>query len=123
MSPIQEFIDVNGIKQKELAAFLGIGEPSVSKMAKGFSKPSKENLYKLLNNNRGWDVSMLRETPSISANASHNSKASVSIRPSREDGAAEITFLKRELELLREQLTEEKKRSAQYWDMIQRLTK
>lgn len=56
---IKEFLHVNRLKQKELAEFLGIGEPSVSHMVKGRTKPSKENLQKILRNDKGWDVSML----------------------------------------------------------------
>lgn len=68
MSKISEFIEKNGIKQKELAFYLGIGEPSISKMVNGLSNPSKGNLHKLLNNDQGWDTSMLleQEVPNVS---------------------------------------------------------
>lgn len=61
MMNIKEFLRANGLKQKELADYLGIGEPAVSKMAKGYTNPSEGNLYKILNNNQGWDTSMLEE--------------------------------------------------------------
>lgn len=59
MANIKQFLIDNDLKQVELARFLGITEASVSKMAKGYTKPSKENLQKILDNDRGWDTSAL----------------------------------------------------------------
>jgi len=59
MVNIKQFLTDNGLKQVELARFLGITEASVSKMAKGYTSPSKENLQKILDNDRGWDTDSL----------------------------------------------------------------
>ena len=56
---IRQFIRQNGLRQKDLASYLGITEGAVSQLVKGSTKLSKENLAKLLDNKRGWDVSML----------------------------------------------------------------
>jgi len=59
MANIKQFIEDNGLKQVDLAKFLGITEASVSKMVKGYTNPSKENLQKILDNDRGWDTTSL----------------------------------------------------------------
>lgn len=64
MVNIKQFLADNGLKQVDLARFLGITEPSVSKMAKGYTSPSKENLQRILDNDRGWDTSALTGKPS-----------------------------------------------------------
>lgn len=108
MSAIKEFIDANGIKQKDLAAFLGIGEPSVSKMVKGFSRPSKENLRKLLENTNGWDCSMLVSgSTSINQRGRNNIIGSGCIEEASAiscDEQVELIRLRAENDLLRGQL-------------------
>lgn len=59
MNHIKEFLAVNNLRQRDLAKFLGISEPSVSKMVKNLTNPSKLNLCKILDNCHGWDVSPL----------------------------------------------------------------
>jgi transcriptional regulator with XRE-family HTH domain len=56
---VREFLQVNGLKQRELAQFLGVTEAAVSNVVKGKSYFSEENLIKILKNDRGWDTSML----------------------------------------------------------------
>ncbi|MBO7684883.1 MAG: LexA family transcriptional regulator [Lachnospiraceae bacterium] len=56
---IRQFIRQNGLRQKDLATYLGITEGAVSQLVKGSTKLSKENLAKILDNKCGWDVSML----------------------------------------------------------------
>lgn len=59
MANIKQFLIDNNMRQVELARFLGISEGSVSKMAKGLTNPSKENLRKMMENDRGWETSAL----------------------------------------------------------------
>ena len=56
---VRQFIEDNGIRQVDLARFLGITPGSVSKMAKGITMPSAENMRKMMGNDRGWDTSAL----------------------------------------------------------------
>lgn len=56
---VREFLQVNGLKQRELAQYLGVTEAAISNVVKGKSYFSEENLIKILKNNRGWDTSML----------------------------------------------------------------
>lgn len=53
------FRAVNGIKQVELAEYLGVGKSYLSNVEAGRVALSKENIKKLLENNNGWDTSML----------------------------------------------------------------
>ena len=64
---IKKFLKVNGLKQKELADYLQISEPAVSKMVNGKANPSEENYEKLIKNDRGWDISMLTEIAEVEA--------------------------------------------------------
>lgn len=113
----KEFLYKNKLKQVDIAKYLNITEASVSRFANGVASPSKENLCKLLDNPYGWDTSALSGS-TITARASGNSNASVHIC-SGED----VSALRKEIEMLREQLAEEKARSAQYWEVIQKLMK
>ena len=60
MTVYKQFLKVNRIKQVELAQFLGVTESSVSSAVNGRNNLSEENLTKILENDRGWDVSMFR---------------------------------------------------------------
>lgn len=113
----KEFLHSNRLKQVDVAKYLNITEASVSRFAKGVASPSKENLRKLVNNPYGWDTSSLTGS-TITANATGKGIASVSI-----GGGDNVSHLLKEIEMLRAQLEEEKKRSAQYWEMIQKLMK
>ena len=63
----EKFLKTNGLKQVELANFLGITESAISNVVKGKANLSEENLIKILENDRGWDVSML-QAPGMSGN-------------------------------------------------------
>ncbi|MBR5660565.1 MAG: helix-turn-helix transcriptional regulator [Bacteroidales bacterium] len=63
MANIKQFLIDNNMRQVELARFLGITEGSVSKMAKGITRPSGENLRKMMDNDKGWDTSSLLLEP------------------------------------------------------------
>lgn len=59
---VRAFLKANGLKQRELAHYLGVTEAAISNVVKGKSDFAEENLIKILNNPHGWDVSMLVET-------------------------------------------------------------
>ena len=92
------FIKKNNLKQAELARYLGITEPSVSKAVKGHTNLSKANMQKLLDNDRGWDTSPLTSAPEQDAT----------------DGT--------ELAMLRQQVAELRKEWDWLWAMVERLT-
>lgn len=58
---IKEFLWTNRLKNKDLAEYLGVTDTAISRMCKGEINPSRLTLAKILNNDRGWDTSMLME--------------------------------------------------------------
>lgn len=58
---INLFLETNHLKQIDVARYLGISKPYMSQVVKGTAKLSTEKLSKLLNNDQGWDTSMLEE--------------------------------------------------------------
>lgn len=116
---LKEFRMANGLKQNELAEYLGVTRSFISQVESGHSKLPTNVLTKLLENPYNWDTSMLmneRGTTMINAQAVGRGNATMHVG---DDSSA----LRRENELLREQLAEEKRRSAQYWEMIQKMVK
>ena len=127
MVDLKAFRRANNLKQKDLAEILGISRGFIGQIESGLSKLPEEHLRALLNN-KNYDTSMLViDSPitTVSARASGNSSARVSIGNARNaDGiTVELAIAKSEIESLRSQLSEEKQRSAQYWEMIQKLMK
>lgn len=55
----KRFVFEQGIKQSELAKYLGVSEGYISQVVSGKKQLSDENYGKVLNNPFGWDVSML----------------------------------------------------------------
>ncbi len=57
---IKGFRKVNKISQVDLAAFLSTSRPFISMVEQGKSKLPYDKLQRLLNNDKGWDISMLQ---------------------------------------------------------------
>lgn len=128
---LKAFRKANKIKQEVLADYLGVSRGYISIVETTDSKLSDEKVAMLLANDKSWDTSMLIQSetsPNISVNASGNGMASVSIKKTSVSVHENIVLqgqvekLKKEVELLTAQLQEEKERSNQYWELIQRLT-
>lgn len=128
---LKAFRKANKIKQEVLADYLGVSRGYISIVETTDSKLSDEKVAMLLANDKSWDTSMLIQSetsPNISVNASGNGMASVSIKKTSVSIHENIVLqgqvekLKKEVELLTAQLQEEKERSNQYWELIQRLT-
>ena len=60
MTVYKQFLKTNHLKQVELAKYLGVTESSISSAVNGRNRLSEENLVKILENDKGWDVSMLK---------------------------------------------------------------
>ena len=92
MTPLQEFLFANHLRQVDLCEYLGTSASMVSKMVNGREKLYRKHLDKILSNDEGWDTTMLGGRP-----------------------APKVAYkdaLKRENELLRS-LLEEKERTIQ----------
>ena len=53
------FISTNGLKQKDVADYLGVTNQFISQVIQGKCNLPSSKLKALLNNDKGWDVSML----------------------------------------------------------------
>lgn len=116
MVDLRLFRKKNNLTQDELGAYLDMKKSFISKIENGREKMPEVKLRKLLDNDRGWDVSMLIVEGDLieQRGGSHNI--------AKVDGKAEVLALRKEIELLKAQLEETKAEKAQYWEMIQRLT-
>lgn len=104
---VRDFLKVNGLKQVDLARYLGITEAAVSNAVKGKSEFSPENLIKIKSNPYGWDTSMLK---------SDQSENPVEEKPSLV--AENVPQLSNAEILLREMLAEERARNEALNEVI-----
>ncbi len=67
MEEIREFRRVNRLTQDELAAYIGTGKAFISQVENGRSALPEGKFSIILNNTKGWDVSMLRKHKSATS--------------------------------------------------------
>ena len=113
MVELKEFRKVNNLRQKELADYLGVSREYISIAENGKTKLAFSQLGKLRNNPYGWDTSMLSDETQL------NAASSVS---DCQNSEFEVAALRRENDMLRQQLAELKERCERYWQMIEKLT-
>ncbi len=58
-TPLQQFLVTNHLQQTDLKDFLGLSKSTISQAVSGKSKLSALKLIELIENDRGWDTSML----------------------------------------------------------------
>ena len=61
MEIIRAFRKANSLTQDELGEYLGMKKSFISKIENGKEKLPMQKFQKLINNDRGWDVSMLAQ--------------------------------------------------------------
>ena len=124
MIDLKNFRKRNGLTQDQLGEFLNIKKSFISTIEHGNAKLPKEKLTKLLNNPNGWDTSMLVESSAPIINGDHieQNGGRGNIGKISGDSSAELAALRRELEIIRQQLQETKEQNEKYWAMIERLT-
>lgn len=108
---LKKFRQCNKLTQTELGEYLGIKKSFVSLIETGRVKLSEEKFNKLLNNTKGWDVSMLTGEGSIIAGNNNGGNVNVQVgqnkiesRNGADNSAMQIAVLEKENEMLREQL-------------------
>lgn len=63
MNAFAKFLDVNGLKRKEIASFLGVSGAFVSQIKSGERPLPPEKLAMIVDNAYGWNTSMLTSKP------------------------------------------------------------
>jgi len=59
MTSLQSFLRCNHLRQVDIVRYLGISRPYMSQLVSGSARMSPEKMNRLLNNDKGWNVSML----------------------------------------------------------------
>lgn len=108
---LKKFRQCNKLTQTELGEYLGIKKSFVSLIETGRVKLSEEKFNKLLNNTKGWDVSMLTGEGSIIAGNNNGGNVNVQVgqnkiesRDGADNSAMQIAVLEKENQMLREQI-------------------
>lgn len=126
MIDLKGFRKVNGLTQDELGEFLGIKKSFISKVEHGKERLPKLKFQKLIDNQLGWDVSML-----LSSMMSNEGNSGIAIQQNGEQNQignvsssdnSEAETLRTENKMLREQVEELKRQNEKYWNMIEKLT-
>lgn len=106
---LDEFLYKNRLKSSDLVEFWGVTKGVVSQILNGTTKLPPKRLAELLNNDRGWDVSMLMDSNQSEDVMVENPEVSSDEQP--EPDTSLVEYLKRkvaELEGKVEKLTDEK---------------
>lgn len=125
MIDVKGFRKKNELTQDQLGEYLGIKKSFISMMESGKANVPKDKLTKLMSNPYGWDTSMLVESsvPIINGDHIEQNGGRGNIGKIAGDSSAEIAALRRELEIIRQQLQETKEQNEKYWKMITELIK
>lgn len=105
------FRAANGITQRQIADYLGVTSPFVTRIEGGHCKMPNDKLEMLIDNDRGWDTSMLVEeiessVPAMSATASGRGVASINIASGYKKQNADMSeaLYKKDIERLTDQI-------------------
>ena len=114
MSDLKAFRKFNNLYQKDIAEYLGVTRGFISMTESGRAPLPYNHLRKLLENDKGWDTSMLQKESILEDPATSGPYNSSSY----ESETAEIAVLRKEIEMLRQQVEELKAEKAEYWATI-----
>lgn len=128
VADFKNFRKVNGLKQEEIADFLGVSKAFLSQVENSKRALPPAQLSKLLDNPYNWDTRMLliddqtnnanRGAIQIQQNGLQNKIGKVL---SQQDSEKEIA-LRKENEILRQRIDDLKAENDKLWKMIEKLT-
>ena len=118
------FLETNNLKQVEVADYLGVSKSAISNIVLSKSKPSKENLQKLINNPFGWDTTMLTGEKGINVHT-EGDRSSVNINSHNTTKGAdgELLTLREKIAALTAQLEVKNEQIADLRSQIELLSK
>lgn len=123
MIDLKGFRKANKLSQKDVAEEIGVSRSFIGQVESGFSKLPDDKLNKLITNTQGWDVSCLTvvEKEVVAGDNIHQNGGSGNIGKIAGD-AGELMALRKENEMLREQLAKAEALADKYWGMIEKMT-
>ncbi len=128
---LRSFLLFNDLTQLELAKFLNISKSQMSKLVSA-CKLQVEQLQKILANENGWNTEFLtnqmwidfesrKQVPDISGIAIQQNGMRNQVGIVAKETSGEVVALRKENEMLRQQLEEAKEQKERYWTMIEKL--
>jgi len=120
MIDLKAFRKANGLTQADVAQYLSVSAPFITRVETGSNKLPEDKLQKLINNDRGWDTTMLISVEHSGDNIHQNGGSHNIGKVTCE--VSEIAALKRENIMLRQQVEDLKEQNEKYWNMIEKLT-
>lgn len=124
MEKLREFRKKNGLLQRDLAAFLGTSREFISIVESGKANLPEEQLRKLLDNDKGWDITMLRDM-TIHQNGHHNIVGACNHIEEACDRALKTLCEQQRLRIedLEAQLKNERVTNERLWAMLDKFAK
>ncbi len=123
MVDLKAFRKGNGLSQKEVAEYLGVTRSFIGQVEAGFSKLPIDKVSKLLNNTHNWVTTSLVSPEQTSGDRIEQNGGKGNIGKIAGDSSAELLALRKENELLRQQLEEVKSQNEKYWVALMELMK
>ena len=119
MKELVEFRRRNHLTQDELGAYLGMQKSFISKIENGRERFPKDKFRKLLENEEGWDVDVLR-------NVDLDDLGLVTYRwlvdpPVLNKASENKTWEQKHIAMLEKRIAELEKQNEEYWDMLKQL--
>lgn len=114
MKDLKQFRKANNLKQAELAEFLGVSRAFIAMVETGKTKMPTDKERRILNNPKGWKTDMI-VGDNIEQIGGQNNIGKIS------GDCIEILALKKEVEMLREQLAKAEAQNNRYWEIIEKL--
>ncbi|MBR1574892.1 MAG: hypothetical protein IJ654_00400 [Bacteroidales bacterium] len=130
MSDFQQFIEINGLKKKDVASFLGVSNAFITQLCDGTKPLPPAKLALIKANKFGWDISMF-ESPTqvtIGRDASGvivngNNVSSPIQQDNRQYYSDSPDVLRATIDLLDERIKEKDAQIKQLLDIVQGLKK
>lgn len=131
METLKKFRKANSITQSELGDYLGIKKSFISSIENRRAKLPEDKFTKLLNNDRGWDISMLSQESSPTSNScvyiNGNNRINHSQIDNRQYYSDSPDVLRAQIEILDERIKEKdaqiKEKDAQIKQLLEILAK